>query len=68
MNTTQVSDIFFPVKPSLPSEAHNSDEIVKLQQEMEEYLHFVEKIVHRAIEGKLLAKVVFFVLSMSFIK
>ncbi|RUS84932.1 hypothetical protein EGW08_007294 [Elysia chlorotica] len=51
-NTTQESDIFFPVKPSLPSEAHNSDEIGKLQEEMEGYLQFVEKIVERAIEER----------------
>lgn len=51
-DTTQESDIFFPVKPTLPSEAHNLDEIAKLQQEMEGYLHFVGKIVNRAIDER----------------
>ncbi|GFO16373.1 protein moonraker [Plakobranchus ocellatus] len=50
LNTTQETDIFFPVKPTLPNETHNSDEIAKIQQEMEGYLHLVERIVDRALE------------------
>ncbi|GFR90639.1 protein moonraker [Elysia marginata] len=50
VDNAQKSDIFFPVKASVPSETHNPNEIAKLQQDMQGYLRLIGKIVNRAVE------------------